>query len=98
MLTLLTRVVTETYEDRPTSPALPASERRTYIYHFTQRGLVEIPGSVHGLATADLVVAVYAEHDTKLHAITAEVETDLVTYDVTITLLQPMTGRVVLQS
>lgn len=95
MLVLVNKVLTETYEDRPGREESP-QERQKYVYRFTEAEHIVIDGALHGLGTPDLGITVYERLGTRLHVVSAEIYVESLAFDVTITLLQPMTGQVVL--
>lgn len=95
-LVLVGKVLTETYEERHTADGLPSTGLHKYVHPFVDADVVHIDGAAHGLATADLVVMIYERQGMTLHGVSADVRIDELSYDVLITLLQPMSGRVVL--
>ncbi len=99
MLICTNRTVTETYEDRAAdtnTPAPVATSMQKYVAYFTDSREVTILAKDHGIATPDLHVHVY-EGTTTLRSMGAgAVVIDTTTGDVLVTLLVPMSGRVVL--
>jgi hypothetical protein len=65
-----------------------------YVHHFTAQSTIVIPGPLHGLATDDLFVQVYDSTGNTLGAMATNINAS--TYDVVITAVQPMSGRVIL--
>ena len=65
-----------------------------YVHHFTAQTTIVIPGPTHGLANADLVVQVYDTSGNSLGSMATTI--NATTYDVIITAVQPLSGRVIL--
>ena len=65
-----------------------------YVHHFTAQTTIAIPGPTHGLATDDLLVQVYDSTGTSVGGMPHSINPT--TFDVVITGLHSMSGRVVL--
>ena len=95
MLVLAERVTTETFKEVESAPAAPAVGVRKYVQSFTATLFVTIPGTTHGLGTADLLVQCYDAQVTR-QPFTAVWSVHATTYDVVVNFQQTQTGRVVL--
>jgi hypothetical protein len=73
-----------------------------FVYPFTNRTRVVIPGAVHQLGTADLLIAVYdatpAARTIWFAVDPTSPPVDPVTHDVTLTFPMPETGYVLLRA
>ena len=95
MLVLTQKVVTETYAEDGGLLGPGPSSRRKYVQSFPATLTVEIPGSLHGLGTADLLFQVYSA-ETPAQGLPVLVTVDPQTCDVVIVFTQPQAGRVIL--
>jgi hypothetical protein len=73
---------------------LVAGGAAKYVTTFRNLSTLVIPGTQHGLATADLVVAVY-DNATPRTLVPVLTTIDATTFDIVIAMLTPMSGRVV---
>ena len=95
MLTLKHKVVTETYDDVPLPESGPRPGGGKYVHLFTEALAVHIPGTLHGLGTADLFLQAYTA-DSPRQALSTVFSIDDVTADVLVMFTQAQSGRMVL--
>lgn len=96
MLVLTERQIHETYtEVSPASVLPPAGADRKYVQAFTATTVLIIPGPMHGLGTADLLLQCY-DDQTPRHSLGAIWSVDASSYEVQVHFEQPQTGRVIL--
>jgi uncharacterized protein YdbL (DUF1318 family) len=72
---------------------LPNSSNGSYSSSFASQTTVSIPGTVHQLGTANLLVACYDTSTPPQQVLPNSVSVNQSTYDVTITFLVPQSGR-----
>jgi hypothetical protein len=76
------------------SPTPPGGSTHKYVTTFSNQSTIVIPGLQHGLATADLTVTVY-DNAMPSNVVPVPYTVDPTTFDIVITVLNPMSGRVV---
>ena len=81
-------------KDTEEGMALPLGLRK-YVLDFTNLATILLPGTVHQLGTADLVIELYNNASPRQRIPNIPSSVHPTTFDVTVTLIQPMSGRLV---